>query len=67
MNKFTQTYKPINLEQRLPYSVEKTEIYSHLKKFREINLKHDKAKLISHNFVREMNVRVKFSEFHTVS
>ena len=31
-------------------SVEKTEIYSHLKKFREINLKHDKAKLISQNF-----------------
>ena len=47
-------------------SVEKPKIYSHLKKFREINLKHDKAKLISHNFVREMNVRVKFSEFHTV-
>ena len=30
MNKFTQTYKPINLEQRLHHSVEKTEIYSHL-------------------------------------
>ena len=47
------------------HSVEKAKIYSHWKKFREINLQYINMKpLISRNFVKKI-LRVKFRNFHT--
>ena len=67
MNKFTQTYKPINLEQRLLHSVEKNRNLLSLQKFRETNLRYDLSvkKLISHNYCLRF-IRMKFCNFHTV-